>query len=66
MFKNLLNLLNEKDMSVKDFGDFLGICESSARNKLNGHTEFTYSEFSKVCKFLFPEYSSEFLFKKAG
>lgn len=66
MFKNLWKLLNEKNISVKDFADFLGICESSARNKLNGQTEFTFTEFSKVCKFLFPEYSSEYLFKKTA
>lgn len=65
MFKNLIALLNDRGMSAKDFGDFLGICESSARNKLNGTTEFTFSEFSKVCRFLFPEYNPDFLFAAA-
>ncbi len=66
MYKNLWKLLNEKKMSAKDFGQFLGICEASARNKLNGQTEFTFSEFNKTCKFLFPEYNPEFIFEAAS
>lgn len=64
MFSNLKNELIKKDISVKQFGEFLGVSEKTASNKLNGITEFTYGEFYKTCKFLFPEYNAEFLFKR--
>ena len=42
MFSNLKNELVKKDISVKQFGEFLGVSEKTASNKLNGITEFTY------------------------
>lgn len=60
--KNLRIALSERKMSTKEFADFLGICESSAKNKLSEKTEFTYSEFKKITKYLFPQYNSDYLF----
>lgn len=62
MLNNLKKELVAKKITTKSFAEFLGICEKSATNKLNGKTEFTYSEFKKICNFLFPEYNSDYLF----
>lgn len=62
MYKNLKRALKEKKISTKDLAEFLEVTEKTAANKLNGITDFTYTEFSKICKFLFPEYNAEWLF----
>lgn len=59
---NLKNELSKKRISTKDFAAFLNISEKTAFNKLNGITEFTYSEVQKISNFLFPEFKSEYLF----
>lgn len=62
MFENLRRTLSARGISTKGFAEFLGVSEKTALNKLKGDTEFTYSEYRKTCKFLFPEYSPDYLF----
>lgn len=64
--KNLKRALLDRKISIKEFADFLGVCEKTARNKLDGETEFTYSEFKKICKLLFPTYNPEYLFDETA
>lgn len=59
---NLPVLLQKKDISMKAFADFLNVSESTVRNKVAGKTDFTLPEFSKTCKYLFPEYKPEYIF----
>lgn len=62
MFINLKNALYKKEISIKQYAEFLGITEKTVQNKLRGITEFTYTEFKKTCTLLLPEYNADFLF----
>lgn len=61
---NLKYLLQSKNITIKTFAEFLGKTEKTARNKLDGTTEFTYFEAKKVQKMLFPEYNTDYLFSE--
>ncbi len=63
---NLKKALSSKKITIKAFAAFLGVCEKTAQNKLDGKTEFTYSEFKKICELLFPEYKPEYLFDESA
>lgn len=64
MFTNLKNLLHAKGITIKKYAEFLEVNEKTVQNKLNGITDFTYSEFKKTCYFIFPEYKADFIFKE--
>lgn len=42
MFKNLRNALFQKDITIKQYAEFLGVNTKTVQNKLNGETDFTY------------------------
>lgn len=62
MFINLRTALYQKGISIKQYAEFLGVGEKTVQNKLQGRTDFTYPEFRKTCKLLFPEYNADYLF----
>lgn len=62
MYTNLKQILGERGITVREYAAFLGIEEREADDKLSGREEFTYQEFKKTCRSLFPEYSADFLF----
>lgn len=62
MYKNLRNALYQKNVSIKSYAEFLGVNVKTVQNKLSGVTDFTYPEFQKTCKILFPEYNTDYLF----
>ncbi len=66
MYSNLKNMLYRKNITIKQYADFLGISEKTAQNKLQGITAFTYPEFKKTCTLLFPEYNADYLFAIEG
>ena len=61
MFKNLSDVLKAEGITQRDYGLLLGISEKSVTNKINGTTEFTYSEFRKTA-LLLKKYNTDFLF----
>lgn len=63
MFPNLYAELSRIRMSTKDFAEVLGITEKSAKNKLDGITEFKLSEIEKTRQ-LFPRCQQEYLFER--
>ncbi len=62
MFTNLQNALYQKGITTKALAEFLQVTEKTARNKIQGKTEFTLSEVKKINKYLFPEYAFSYLF----
>lgn len=52
VFENLSNTLKAEGITQKEYGNLLGITEKSVTNKINGTTEFTYSEFKKTALLL--------------
>ncbi len=63
MFSNLKNVLFQKNISIKQYAEFLGVGEKTIQNKLTGKTDFTFTEFNRTC-LLLPEYRAEYLFSK--
>ena len=64
MFSNLKMILCKKEITIRQYAEFLGISEKSAHNKIKGHTDFTYQEYKKTCKMLLPEYNPDYLFRE--
>ncbi len=64
--KNLRNCLIAKGITIKDFAKSLNISESSAQNKLQGKTEFTYSEIKIISNVILPEYKVSYLFNESA
>lgn len=61
MYKNLEAILNSKGITKKQLGILLGISEKSVNNKINGITDFTYTEFKKVMTLL-NEFNADYVF----
>ena len=61
----MLNLESElagKGITKKAYADFLGVCEKTVHNKLNGATEFLYPEVKRTADLLFPGMDITYLF----
>lgn len=65
MYSNLKNILYQKNISVKQYAEFLGVDEKTVQNKLEGIIAFTYLEFKKTCMLLSPEFNADFLFSES-
>lgn len=60
--RNLIAEMARYGYKRKDIQDVLKCSEKTARNKINGETEFTYKEAEKVRNKLFPDMKLEYLF----
>ena len=49
MYKNLVEILKRKGITIKAYAELLGISEKSAQNKIYARTEFTLGEAVKTC-----------------
>ena len=61
MYKNLVEILKRKGITIKAYAELLGISEKSAQNKIYARTEFTLGEALKTCA-LIPEYKMDYVF----
>ena len=52
--------------TVRDIMRTIGCSEKTARNKINGETDFTYPEAEEVRNRLFPGMRMEYLFHQPG
>ncbi len=59
---NLKAEMQRNGLTVKDIMNAIGCSEKTARNKINGETDFTYSEAECVRNKLFPGMRMEYLF----
>ena len=64
MYKNLTRILNEKNITLKAYSEFLGVTEKTVQNKIQGKTEFTFGEVKKTCSIICPEYKMDFVFQQ--
>lgn len=64
MYKNLKNLMAQKDISVEAMAKLLNVTTQTVRNKLNGETEFTFGEVELIMECMFPEYNYKFVFRR--
>lgn len=65
MFRVLRGEMVKADLTIIRLAEELEISEKSLRNKLNGTTEFSWSEVLKIRKIVAPTMSLEELFKAA-
>ncbi|MGL4571826.1 MAG: helix-turn-helix domain-containing protein [Clostridium sp.] len=66
MYRELLGNLAKKGMSKKELAEIVGITEKTLFNKLNGKSDFTWSEVKRIRKVVAPEVSLEKLFEKVS
>jgi len=64
MLKNLQNVMSIKHISTKTIAALIDTTEKTARNKLDGVTDFTFDEAMIIAKNLFPEYELKYLFAR--
>lgn len=55
MFKNLENILANKNISKKSLAEFLGVSEKTIQHRFSGEIDWTLTEVTKINKFLCPE-----------
>ena len=63
MYRTLKAEMVRADISIKQLEIQIGITERSLRNKINGKTEFLWSETLKIRKIVSPGMTLEELFK---
>ncbi len=61
MYRNLEAILISKGITKKQLSVILGVSEKSVNNKINGITDFTYTEFRKIMTVL-NEYNADYVF----
>lgn len=66
MLKNLQDAMNAKRISTRTIAQIIETTEKTARNKLDGVTEFTFDEAISIAENLFPEYDLKYLFAKCA
>lgn len=60
--KNIERIRKEKDISLVDIADSLGVKAHTVREKINGDSDFKFGEALKIQKEFFPEYDITYLF----
>ena len=63
MYRTLKAEMVRADISIKQLAIRIGITERSLRNKINGKTQFLWSETLKIRKIVSPSMNLEDLFK---
>lgn len=63
---NLKAEMQRNGLTVRDIMRTIGCSEKTARNKINGETDFTYPEAEEVRNRLFPGMRMEYLFHQPG
>lgn len=64
MYRVLKGEMVKIGLSVAQLAIMINVTEKTLRNKINGETEFTWSEVCKIHKIVNPEMSKEELFRK--
>ena len=64
MYLILRGEMVKKKITIYKLAEMINISEKSLRNKINGDTEFTWSEIQKVHRIVNPEMSKDELFKR--
>ncbi len=62
MRKNLEAIRREKDVSLADIADAIGVKSHTVREKIDGKSDFKFGEALVIHNQFFPEYDLQFLF----
>ena len=66
MYRELLGEMTKKGLTRIQLAEELGMSEKSLRNKINGKTDFKWSEVKRIRDIVAPTASIELLFQKAN
>ena len=64
MLSNLESVRQEKNVTLVDIADLLGVKYQTVREKIDGKSDFKFSEAMLIQEKFFPEYEIKFLFSK--
>lgn len=64
VMSNLEAARKSKDITLADIADLFGYRYATVSEKINGKSEFKFSEAVKIRKTFFPEYDLEYLFER--
>lgn len=64
LYRNLKGEMVKKDLTITKLAGLIGVTEKTLRNKINGDTEFTWSEVCSIHKIVNPKMPKEELFYK--
>ncbi len=64
MYRNLKGEIIKANLTVAKLAIHLGVTEKTLRNKINGETEFNWSEVLKIRNIVAPHLTLEELFRK--
>ena len=62
MLNNLVEVRKEKNISLVDMADLLGVRYQTIREKISGDSDFKFGEALAIQEKFFPEYEIKFLF----
>ncbi len=63
MFKNLVKILNEKQVSNKSLASMLNMSEKTLWSKINEKSEFSLREATQINQVVCPEYRMDYVFR---
>jgi DNA-binding XRE family transcriptional regulator len=66
MYRNLKGEIIKANLTIAKLAIKIGVTEKTLRNKINGETEFSWSEVLKIRKIVAPHLTLEELFEKAN
>jgi len=66
MYRELLGEMTKRGLTRVQLAEELGISEKSLRNKINGKTDFKWSEVKRIRDIVAPSASIEILFQKSN
>lgn len=64
MYYRLRNEMDKRGYTIETFASLVGMSEKTLRNKINGTTDFTWTEVRRIRDLLDPNLSLEELFVK--
>lgn len=64
MFRVLRGEMVKINLTIAQLAVMINVTEKTLRNKINGETEFTWSEVCKIHKIVNPDMPKEELFRK--
>lgn len=64
MYENLRALMGQKGISIDAMARLLGVHRNTIQNKLEGESEFTFSQAEIIMETMFPEYTYKYVFHR--
>lgn len=64
LYTNLRSVMAAKGVTIETMAKYLGVHRNTVAQKLNGESEFSFSQAEQLQEGLFPEYAARYLFHR--